>query len=72
MVALQYQYITYSPTSNNEKAQVHTYMNIQNDACAKALYVYNLLHDVASGSDITPWNKMDKPLVVYRFNLVAY
>ena len=24
-------------------------------------------YDVASGSEITPCNKMDKPLVVYRF-----
>ena len=27
-----------------------------------------LSHDVTSGSDITPCNKMDKPLVVYRFS----
>ena len=27
----------------------------------------NLLYDVASGSKITPCNKIDKPLVVYRF-----
>ena len=27
----------------------------------------NLSHDVGSGSDITPCNKIDKPLVVYRF-----
>ena len=26
-----------------------------------------LSHDVASGSEITPCNKIDKPLVVYRF-----
>ena len=24
-------------------------------------------HDVVSGSDITPCNKIDKPLVVYKF-----
>ena len=29
------------------------------------LTFFNLSHDVASGSDITPCNKMDKPLVVY-------
>ena len=28
---------------------------------------YHLSHDIASGSDITPGNKIDKPLVVYRF-----
>ena len=26
-----------------------------------------LSYDVASGSEITPCNKIDKPLVVYRF-----
>ena len=28
---------------------------------------YNLSNDVASGSEIKPCNKIDKPLVVYRF-----
>ena len=28
---------------------------------------YNLSLEVASGSEITPCNKIDKPLVVYRF-----
>ena len=28
----------------------------------------NLSHDVASGSEITPCNKICKPLVVYRFS----
>ena len=35
-----------------------------------ALYLINkfpLSYDVASGSEITPCNKIDKPLVVYRF-----
>ena len=27
----------------------------------------NLSYDVASGSEMTPCNKIDKPLVVYRF-----
>ena len=27
----------------------------------------NLSYDVASGSEITPCNKIDKPLVVYKF-----
>ena len=32
------------------------------------LYPYiNVLYDVASGSEITPCNKIDQPLVVYRF-----
>ena len=31
-------------------------------------WIYNLLsYDVASGSEITPCNKICKPLVVYRF-----
>ena len=29
----------------------------------------SLQHDIASGSDITPCNKIDKPLVVYRFSV---
>ena len=28
----------------------------------------DLSHGVASGSEITPCNKIDKPLVVYRFS----
>ena len=28
----------------------------------------HLSYDVASGSEITPCNKIDKPLVVYRFS----
>ena len=31
-----------------------------------------LSHDIASGSDITPCNVIDKPLVVHRFNNVTY
>ena len=31
------------------------------------IYLYYLSYDVASGSKITPCNKIDKPLVVYRF-----
>ena len=30
-------------------------------------YLSNLSYDVASGSEITSCNKIDKPLVVYRF-----
>ena len=34
----------------------------------KISYVYlHLSYDVASGSEITPCNKICKPLVVYRF-----
>ena len=29
--------------------------------------LYGLSYDVASGSEIKPCNKIDKPLVVYRF-----
>ena len=31
------------------------------------VYKCNLTYDVASESEITPCNKIDKPLVVYRF-----
>ena len=30
-------------------------------------FSFLLSYDVASGSEITPCNKIDKPLVVYRF-----
>ena len=33
----------------------------------RAAYVIYHNYDVASGSGITPCNKIDKPLVVYRF-----
>ena len=36
--------------------------------CLSPLMCENILsHDVASGSEITPCNKIDKPLMVYRF-----
>ena len=36
-------------------------------ACKSARFLSYLSYDVASGSEITPCNKIDKPLVVYRF-----
>ena len=38
-----------------------------------ALIITNVIlsHDVVSGSDITPCNKIDKPLVVNRFRNVT-
>ena len=36
--------------------------------CLKINFVIHLSHDVSSGSDITPCNKIHKPLVVYRFS----
>ena len=43
----------------------------QDPASVKALKIPILSHDVAPGSDITPCNKIDKPLVVYRFSNVT-
>ena len=37
------------------------------DSLIRVMFYACLSHDVASGSEITPWNKIDKPLVVYRF-----
>ena len=37
----------------------------------KESYQTNKSHDVTSGSDKTPCNKIDKPLVVYRFSKVT-
>ena len=34
-----------------------------------ALVKHVLSYDVASGSEITPYIKIDKPLVVYRFSI---
>ena len=34
------------------------------------IFMY-LSHDVTSGSEITPRNKIDKPIVVYRFSNVT-
>ena len=31
------------------------------------IYKIDLSHDVVSEREITPYNKIDKPLVVYRF-----
>ena len=35
------------------------------------LDITHLSHDVASGSDIMSCNKIDKPLLVYRFSNVT-
>ena len=42
---------------------------IGSDCIVRMIHIaYSMLsHDVVSGSDITPCNKIDKPLVVYRF-----
>ena len=39
---------------------------------ALRLFYSHLSHDVAFGSDIMPCNKIDKPLVVYRFHITFY
>ena len=39
--------------------------------CVNSDYCH-LSYDVASGSEITPCNKIDKPLVVYRFSGKRY
>ena len=35
--------------------------------CMMGMFLTCLSYDVASGSEITPCNKIDNPLVVYRF-----
>ena len=42
------------------------FMQSRKDLCKISLSL-----DVAPGSDITPCNKIDKPLVVYRFSNVT-
>ena len=39
------------------------------NSLSTACFKQHLSHDRASGSDIAPCNKIDKPLVVYRFSL---
>ena len=41
----------------------HQRLDVYREACQKLLLPY----DVASGNEIMPCNKIDKPLVVYRF-----
>ena len=41
--------------------------NCRKSDAAAQMFDYVLSHDVASGSDVTLCNKIDKPLVVYRF-----
>ena len=38
-----------------------------NSKMEKKLFLNHLSYEVASGSEVTPCNKIDKPLVVYRF-----
>ena len=38
-----------------------------NESTLSCAVKVDLSYDVASGSEITPCNKIDKPLVVYRF-----
>ena len=42
--------------------------------CTERQNIYNLSYDVASGIEITPCKKIDKPLVVYRFtgNVITF
>ena len=55
-------YITYCVTEFETISRSHI--------LAIFLFTVNnaIYHDVASGSDITLCNKIDKPLVVYRFS----
>ena len=39
-----------------------------NETKTKGFYIS---HEVASGSDIAPYNKIDKPLVAYKFKNVT-
>ena len=43
-------------------------INCANNTVIMQGYYIDLSYDVASGSEITPCNKICKPLVVYRFS----
>ena len=55
----------------SENKDLHVNHLTANDF-ASCLFQYrleaHLSYDVTSGSEITPCNKIDKPLVVYRFS----
>ena len=47
----------------------YVFCDITGFPAARPIHVHTCLsYDVASGSEITPCNKIDKPLVVYRFS----
>ena len=62
--ALNYKYKVIKCLENNHTNHC-TAKQIKYINCNK-YYIY-LSYDVVSGSEITPCNKIDKPLVVYRF-----
>ena len=45
----------------------HMFTNISAQNTTALMLVATLSYDVASGSEISPCNKVDKPLLVYRF-----
>ena len=53
-------------SEDNEETEHMCRLVLDFTACIK-VPKSNLSYDVASGSEITPCNKIDKPLVVYRF-----
>ena len=52
-----------------KKFQVQSLEDGQSSSNIKLVSFEHILsYDIASGSEITPCNKIDKPLVVYRFS----
>ena len=51
---------------NEENRQIVPNQRLLQFCCFQTINI--LSYDIASGSEITPCNKIDKPLVVYRFS----
>ena len=49
------------------KNKIADFVLINHGIFLSSILYNDLSYDVASGSEITPCNKIDKPLVVYRF-----
>ena len=58
-------------TGSSESTLVKMQHCLKYHVTAQLMILISLSHDVASGSDITPCNKIDKPLVVYIFRNVT-
>ena len=58
-------------TNKNYNFQIHTLVWKSKIHRRSNIHAYFLSHDVTSGSDITPGNKVYKPQVVYRLYCLA-
>ena len=57
----------YSQVFKQHIAFKTTFLEPTNQNCSTRFFEFHSSNDVASGSELTPCIKIDKPLVVYRF-----